>query len=810
VEREVKLDEYIRRIEQNDQALCVIDLRTVGLNDDDVEILMAKLTSTINVAARITGLYLNDNQLTSINIPAELTNLKELRLYNNQLTSINIPAELINLKELHLNDNQLTSINIPAELTKLTRLHLGNNQLTSINIPVQLVNLRELWLGCNQLTSINIPVQLVNLRELWLGCNQLTSINIPAELIKLNKLYIDNNQLISINIQAEFTNLHLLYIGNNRLTMVTKIALGLLMATKQKLVIYGLDGDMIEQLSLEIIEKHFDVILNESLSKIKITFGSCAMKAAIKAITKLPKDLILSIINFINCPSKLLNENIAMLSGLFAKNESQLDILNEFLDSPLMTMIRNAIYDANNNEIDKYIKIYSLISRIEQNDQDLCVIDLEYTNLNNNDVEILMAKLTSTINVAARITKLYLNDNQLTSINIPAELINLKKLRIYNNQLTSINIPSELTKLSALSLSDNRLTSINIPAELTNIETLCIYNNQLTSINIPSELINLNALSLVNNRITSINIPAELTNLNMIYIGNNLLTSISIPVELINLKELYIGNNKLTSINIPVELTKLEELSLQCNQLTSINIPAELINLKKLYLDNNQLTSINIPGKFTNLNMIYIGNNQLTMVTKIALASLRAAEQNMFIHGLGNNIMEQLSAETLEEHFETIVNESLFEIKITLSLCVMKAAIEAVARLPENLIYSVINFINWPGKLLNENITMLRGAFVKNESQLNILNAFLYSPKMKAMMSYIYIAHDNEISRYFNKYILNSKEILYMRSIARKRGSVASGIATLTCKPNLKEECMDCTKIDLKLNNFQLAMQAKM
>jgi Leucine-rich repeat (LRR) protein len=487
--------------------------------------------------------------------------------------------------------------------------------------------------------------------------------------------------------------------------------------------------------------------------------------------------------------------------------------------------------------MERRMNLDEYISRIEQNDQDLCVIDLESANLNNDDIERLMAKLTAAINVAPRIIKLCLNNNQLTSVNISAELTNLNELYLYDNHLTSINIPAELTNLHLLDLNDNQLTSINIPVELANLTHLWLGNNQLISINIPAELTNLNALSLSGNQLISINIPAELTNLEMLWVDDNQLTSINIPAELTNLhllglndnqltsinipseltnlNVLILANNQLTSINIPVELAKLTHLWLSGNQLISINIPAELTNLNALSVDDNQLTSINIPAELTNLKELYIGDNQLTMVTKIALTLLIATQKNLNIHDLGNDVMEQLSTEILEEYFEVIVNESLSEIKMALRSCAIKAAIkgsvEVITKLPEHLIYSIINFISCSDKLLNENVTMLRRMFAKNELQLNILNAFLNSPRMKTIRSAIYNAHNNEIAGHLKMYSLNSKKVLDMRNVSRKRELIVSGIAALTCKPSLKkEECLGRTIIDPEVNPFQITMRPKM
>lgn len=243
--------------------------KTINLDLSDKGI--KELPAEIGQLTRLTGLYLESNQLSSL--PAEigqLANLTELKLYNNQLSSL--PAEigqLTNLTGLYLYNNQLTSIpeelgqlknlrvlwlggnqltNIPERLcqlvklrvltlfgnklsnipkvlwrlTKLTRLSLNENQLTSIPKELgRLTNLIELWLYDNQLTSIPKEIgQLTNLTGLWLFNNQLT--NIPTELgqlTKLKMLRLDQNQLTTLPAEiGQLAKLTELYLQNNHLS----------------------------------------------------------------------------------------------------------------------------------------------------------------------------------------------------------------------------------------------------------------------------------------------------------------------------------------------------------------------------------------------------------------------------------------------------------------------------------------------------------------------------------------------------------------------------------------------------------------
>lgn len=150
----------------------------------------------------LTGLYLNDNQLTSL--PAEigqLTSLSGLSLSDNQLHSLPVEiGRLTNLWFLSLSSNQFTSL--PTELWQLANLNVLNldkNQLTSLPAEIsQLTSLDSLSLSDNQLSSLPVEIGQLNLNDLDLRRNLLTSL--PTEIGKLNLqfFYLGGNPLTSL------------------------------------------------------------------------------------------------------------------------------------------------------------------------------------------------------------------------------------------------------------------------------------------------------------------------------------------------------------------------------------------------------------------------------------------------------------------------------------------------------------------------------------------------------------------------------------------------------------------------------------
>ena len=113
-----------------------------------------------------------------------LSNLTGLSLNNNQLSDISVLKYLPNLTMLILNHNQLSDISVLKYLPNLTRLILNNNQLSDISVLKYLPNLTMLILNHNQLSDISVLKNLPNIPTINLEYNKLEII--PEWLLNLN------------------------------------------------------------------------------------------------------------------------------------------------------------------------------------------------------------------------------------------------------------------------------------------------------------------------------------------------------------------------------------------------------------------------------------------------------------------------------------------------------------------------------------------------------------------------------------------------------------------------------------------------
>ena len=145
---------------------------------------------------KLTELFLDNNQLTSITIPS-LPRLTSLSLSSNRLDSVTI-LYTPELTYLDLSSNHLRRVIIPPQ-PKLLALLLQRNQLSSstFTIPSYLHELISLDLGHNRFSSIHIP-RLPNLAGLDLSHNQLSRV----DLVNLGHMFaildVRNNGSVSV------------------------------------------------------------------------------------------------------------------------------------------------------------------------------------------------------------------------------------------------------------------------------------------------------------------------------------------------------------------------------------------------------------------------------------------------------------------------------------------------------------------------------------------------------------------------------------------------------------------------------------
>lgn len=219
----------------------------------------------------------------------------------------------------------------------------------------------------------------------------------------------------------------------------------------------------------------------------------------------------------------------------------------------------------------------------------------------------------------------------LTSVDV-SKNVNLEKLECCYNKLASLSLTNN-TKLKELYVNDTQLSSLDLYPVRNTLETLVCGSSKLTSLNLTS-LSKLTGLNCQNNGMTTLNVTQN-TALKTLYCGSNKLESLNLANNT-QLTGLYCYSNKLTSLNLSKN-TALTVLYCNSNQLETLDLTYNQ-NLMNLNCEYNKLTSLTLPPMCNSLKYVHIHNNMLGEAAMTAI--INSLYSNTSGHSIANPTRE--------------------------------------------------------------------------------------------------------------------------------------------------------------------------
>ena len=158
-----------------------------------------------------------------------------------------------------------------------------------------------------------------------------------------------------------------------------------------------------------------------------------------------------------------------------------------------------------------------------------------------------------------KLERLYLNDNQISSISELEELTNLTSLWLAGNEISDLEPLSGMTKLGSLYLDKNQVHDISALSGLTNLQYLDLSENPFTNKSVLSNLTDLRNLDISK----SSNTPES-----------ERIGDISFLKGLVKLEWLYLSYNRITNLDALSDMKSLRSVSLYGNPLSESQIEA--------------------------------------------------------------------------------------------------------------------------------------------------------------------------------------------------------------------------------------------
>ncbi|MGB1308466.1 MAG: hypothetical protein ACPG6B_06125, partial [Oceanihabitans sp.] len=611
--------------------------------------------STLDLSANpaLTRLYADTNSFSSIDLSNNI-NLINVALANqqsvNRITSLDVSA-LVNLEFLSLEHNNIASIDL-SNNTELTNLIIFNNQLSAINVAAN-TKLNYLWLGgdpndlgggseTNTLTSLDVTNNIELIELIAAGTQNLTSIDVSSNP-DLTLLNVNANNLTSLDVSANNL-LSVLAFGGNQISSIS------LVNNTELVELYAWDDiltsiDLTQNTKLEKL-----IIPNNQLSDLDISQNLLLKEFDINQVQKTG---VLDLSNHLQLESFIIANTL--LTGIDLKSGNNTLVYNaEITDNPNLTCVQvdDVTYATNNWTNITNSSVYNAdcgyssanLVAIPDTNFEQALIDLGFdTNGLNGNILESEAQAVTILDVSDPTNNVNLpNVNaKITDLTGIEAFVNITELNCEKNELANLDTSSNLL-LTSIKCGFNLIQNIDVSSN-TNLDYLNAKANQLSNIDISANTL-LEYVSVWNNQLTTLNLSNN-TNLEVIFAFDNQISSLDVS-NLSKLTQLIIGQNNFSSIDVSNNVL-LQQLSMDDNQLTSINVNANTA-LTSLQVHNNQIATIDVTNNPA-LTVLFIENNLFTTIDvsqNLNLFNLAIGLNNIAALDVTNNIaLGNLTAE---------------------------------------------------------------------------------------------------------------------------------------------------------------------
>lgn len=245
--------------------------------------------------------------------------------------------------------------------------------------------------------------------------------------------------------------------------------------------------------------------------------------------------------------------------------------------------------------------------------------NLVFLNARNNEISDL-----SPIGKLTHLRELNLGGNKISDLSPLRDLLDLEVLQLTANRVRELAPLSNLKKLYDLEVSDNGIENIASLAGLTALQELDLAGNGIRDLTPLSSFIDMRVLDVGFNRIQWIDALREMTKLNKLMISGNKISDITVVGHFKELNMLFASENLITDISPLSCLFELSALSLTGNRVEDISPLEELTNLAYLYMDNNRITNIDALRYLRDLELLTLDRNPIeelsSWITELQMA----------------------------------------------------------------------------------------------------------------------------------------------------------------------------------------------
>ena len=241
---------------------------------------------------------------------------------------------------------------------------------------------------------------------------------------------------------------------------------------------------------------------------------------------------------------------------------------------------------------------------------------------------------------ATNLSRLSLNDNQISDLSPIAGLVGLDGLWIINNPVSDISPIRDLTNLTELVVDKTYVSDLSPIAGLLNLKALGVSTPLVSDLSPVRDLTNLIHLWLHQTQVSDLSPIARLINLEslaanqggifgeierieaetgvVINTNHGNISDLSPLAGLPNLRNIWIWGNPVSDLSPLAGLTTLERIDICGGDISSLKPLAGLTRVKELYLVANEISDISPLMGLTRLNRLNLERNNISDISPLA------------------------------------------------------------------------------------------------------------------------------------------------------------------------------------------------
>ena len=537
-----------------------------------------------STVSRISASAFFYSTLKSISLPASLTSIGSAAFLECDIGQIEIPAGVTAIKErTFFLCSSLTNVLLPPNLISIEASAFGNcSKLASIDLPTQLSSLgEEAFSSCSKLRSVILPAAvrsipkgafencaaLTNLAfpgvtnigpRAVAGCHELTNITIPAQVLAIQESAFSGcDRVRNINLPE---GLRLLGDHSFELTGLTNITI-----------------------PASVVHIGAGAFASSYLSQINVSPNNQFYSDLDGVLSSKDQSVLIHHPRVKNDPMFHIPETVREISQGFFDNFYELREITTAPSNPYFSSLNGVLYNKDRTKLLRY-------------------------PLHKTDAAFTIPQTVTNIGYGALGGCFYLSE-----VTMPDSVTILEPFAFANSELTHLSLSSNLTTIAdAAFLQNQKLTTLELPPSVKNLGSAFALCYALTEINIPEGITNIgDGMFQYCSNLTRLKIPSSATS-----IGARAFTSCA----------------SLTNIDLGNSITFISESAFEnCGNLAAINLPATLQTIGfYAFWRCSKLENIHIPNSVTSIGVHAF--SECSGLTNVALSTnLTALVDSLFM-----------------------------------------------------------------------------------------------------------------------------------------------------------------------------------